>query len=131
MRKMFVSAHDRADTIASLVPMEDLLEALGVPVTRTRSGPCPLHAGSSPIDFSWIPEGSWRCRTCGRRGGKVDLVRAVRGCTEARVVRFLSKLAVDTNPLSRFRRCCETNKPTRRLLARLMNKGCNDSLIFN
>src|SRR5260370_41433923 len=77
-----LECHDTsAEVVALLVPMEDLLEALGVPtaVRRERhelslvyrgSGPCPLHEESNPTDFSWSTDGSWRCSACGRRGGK-------------------------------------------------------------
>ena len=130
MRKIFVPPSERVDLVASLVPMEDLLEALDIPVTRARSGPCLMHAGSSSTDFSWKPDGSWRCRICGKRGGKVELVCTIQRWTKDHAVGLLSKLARNTNPLSRFRQCCETNELTRRLLARLMNKGCNDRLIF-
>ena len=138
-----LESHDTsAEVVALLVPMEDLLEALGVPtaVRRERhelslvyrgSGPCPLHEESNPTDFSWSTDGSWRCSACGRKGGKIGLIHAIRKkSTERETFTFLAKVAAQVSPFKRFVQYSEAEEATRKLLGRLSNAGCNNHLIF-
>lgn len=80
--------------IASLVPMPRLLEALDFAVsTRTRRCACVLHGGTNPTAFSWSEDGLWCCHSCGARGDKISLVRAVRKCSFREAIAFLAALA--------------------------------------
>jgi hypothetical protein len=83
-----------AHEIAGLVPMPELLGALGFEVnTRTHRSACPLHKGSNPTAFSWTETGLWRCHSCSAGGDKISLVRAVRGCSFPDALKILCALA--------------------------------------
>jgi len=80
--------------VAELVPMSELLGALGFTVsTRTRRCPCILHGGSNPSAFSWRDDGRWYCHSCGAGGDRIALVRGVRQCGFHDAVRLLAELA--------------------------------------
>lgn len=82
-----------AQEIAALVPMAPLLEALGFQVnTRTHRSRCLLHGGTNPTSFSWREDGRWFCHSCGRGGGRIALIRAVRRCDSKEALRFLAGL---------------------------------------
>lgn len=80
--------------IAALVPMPELLAALGIPVhTRTHRAPCMLHGGSNPTAFSWRDDGRWHCFSCDSGGDRIDLVRAARECSFPEALGFLAEMA--------------------------------------
>jgi hypothetical protein len=80
--------------IAGLVPMPDLLLALGFEANeRTRRAPCILHRGSNRTAFSWREDGRWHCFSCERGGDKIALIRAVRQCSFSEAVDVLAALA--------------------------------------
>ena len=83
-----------AHEIAALVPMAELLPALGFAAdTRTRRAPCVLHGGRNPSAFSWREDGRWHCHSCGRGGDRIALVREARSCSFREAVTFLAGLA--------------------------------------
>jgi hypothetical protein len=80
--------------IAELVPMPELLAALGIPVnTRSHRAPCILHGGSNPTAFSWRDDGRWYCFSCGKGGDKFALVMAVRDCSFREALGFVAEMA--------------------------------------
>lgn len=88
--RRFVAAHD----ISNLVPMSELLSALGIVVnTRTRRAPCLLHEGTNPGAFSWTDDGRWHCFHCGQGGDKLRLIQEVRKCSFLNALRFLAALS--------------------------------------
>jgi CHC2 zinc finger len=89
-----MSACQDSRQIAGLVPMPDLLGALGFEVNeRTRRCACILHGGSNRSAFSWTEAGLWRCHSCGAGGDRIALVRAVRNCSFHEALEFLGHLA--------------------------------------
>lgn len=88
------------DEVAGLVPMPELLRALGFEANeRTRRCACILHGGSNPSAFAWLADGRWHCHSCGAGGDKIALVRAMRQCSFRDAVGFLAALAgVDHHP---------------------------------
>ena len=83
-----------AREIAELVPMPELLAALGFTVnTRTRRCACILHGGANLTAFSWREDGLWHCHSCGAGGDRIALVRAARRCSFREAVAFLAALA--------------------------------------
>jgi len=65
------------------VPIRRVLDHYGLTESLKRQGadlrgPCPVHQGSNPTQFSVDPEKScWRCFTCGAGGTILDLVAAL------------------------------------------------------
>jgi hypothetical protein len=83
-----------AGHIAALVPMREVLRALGFAANeRARRSPCLLHSGSNPTAFSWSEDGRWHCFSCGRGGDRIALVRAARQVSFREAVSFLAALA--------------------------------------
>lgn len=83
-----------ARQVAELVPMAELLRALGFAVSeRTHRAPCVLHEGANPSAFSWREDGLWRCHACGRGGDRIALVREARSCSFGEAVSLLAQLA--------------------------------------
>lgn len=79
--------------LASLVPMRDLLAALGFTVNpRTRRCACILHLGNNQSAFSWTEEGLWKCHSCGAGGDRIALVQITRQCGFREAVEFLAAL---------------------------------------
>jgi len=68
-----------------LVPIERVLDRYGLTPGMKRlgadlRGPCPVHQGSNPTQFSVDPDKNcWRCFTCEAGGTIVDLVAALEG----------------------------------------------------
>jgi hypothetical protein len=80
--------------VSALVAMPHLLAVLGFGVNeRTHRAACLLHRGSNRSAFSWRDDGRWHCFKCGAGGDRIALVQAMRGCTFAVALGFLSKLA--------------------------------------
>jgi hypothetical protein len=83
-----------AKEIAALVPMDKLVNELGIVVNRrTRRARCLLHGGDNPTSLSWTEDGLWHCFSCRRGGDKIALVREARGCGFRAAVAFLGALA--------------------------------------
>lgn len=95
--------------IAALVPMPEMLRALGFKVTeRTRRSACLLHGGSNRSAFSWTEAGLWRCHSCGAGGDRIALVQAVRHCGFREALEFLGQVAgVEYSPRRACRRTIE------------------------
>jgi DNA primase len=68
-----------------LVPIERVLDRYGLTPGMKRlgadlRGPCPVHQGSNPTQFSVDPDKNcWRCFTCEAGGTIIDLVAALEG----------------------------------------------------
>lgn len=69
-----ISQHD-IDKIKSL-PIEQVAEALGLPVERHRSL-CPFHRDSHPSLHYRVPANRYRCFVCGHHGSAIDLAMEV------------------------------------------------------
>jgi hypothetical protein len=81
-------AHD----IARMVPMRQLLRALGVRVRNSKRADCPLCRGNSTGTLAFTDR-LWRCHRCNEGGDVFSLVRAVNRCDFPEALRFMAGLA--------------------------------------
>jgi hypothetical protein len=114
--------------IASLVSMFRLLEVLGFAVdSRKRRCPCLLHGGMNPNSFSWREDGRWFCFACGKGGGRIALVMAVRKCGMRDAASFLAAIAgvrfsMRRRSRTELRRLAEKRQRARRLAWQLRDE---------
>ena len=111
--------------------MSQLLATLGFAVNeRMRRCACLLHGGSNRSAFSWREDGHWCCFSCGRRGDRIALVRAVRNCSFRDAVEYLAALSGVEFRQSRLSREEITRVSARRERAEVLAWAIRDAIVL-
>ena len=77
--------------ITDRITVREILALEGLDAPRNRV-PCPIHGGKNPTSFSFTDSGFY-CFSCGAKGGLIDLVEHLHGCTRVEALRILSGMA--------------------------------------